>query len=87
MASSAGALTGGSHVAMPYYAREQDWGPTPSAPVSNTLDVNATNIATATIDATRARLGCSPNLNITTDGPLTLTINCGGGRTTVVRRG
>jgi hypothetical protein len=38
--------------------------------------VNATNIATATVDAVRARLSCAPQLNIKTDGPLDLKIDC-----------
>ena len=67
---------------MPYYAREQDWGPAPSAPVSDTLDVNATNIATATVNAPRAQLDCGRQivLNVKSDGPLNLTIDCSGSR-------
>jgi hypothetical protein len=61
---------------MPYVERSQDWGPAPSEPVADRLDLDATNIRSATVAGTRARLSCSPKLNIKTDGPLNLTIDC-----------
>jgi pimeloyl-ACP methyl ester carboxylesterase len=71
-----GVLVGGNHQASPYVERSQDWTPAPKEPVVDRLDVVATNIATATVDATRARLSCSPQLNVKTDGPLDLRIVC-----------
>ena len=44
--------------------------------MADTLDVNAVNIATATVDANRARVSCAPKLNIKSDGPLDLKIEC-----------
>ncbi len=38
------------------------------------LDVTATNIATATIDAARAKLDCHATPHLDTDGPVTITI-------------
>jgi hypothetical protein len=72
----AGTLNGGAHGPMPYLERSQDWNPAPTTPVADVLDVNATNIATATVDAARARLSCHPQLNVKTDGPLDLKIDC-----------
>lgn len=51
------------------------WGDAPVIPVLNQLDITANNIATVTIDAARARVGCDATLNITSpDGPLTVTM-------------
>jgi hypothetical protein len=36
--------------------------------------VNATNIATATIDVSRAHVGCNANVNVTSDGPIAVTL-------------
>ena len=73
---NAGVLTGGNHHASPYVERSQDWEAAPRQPVADRLDVTATNIATATVDAARARLSCAPQLNVKTDGPLDLKIDC-----------
>jgi hypothetical protein len=40
------------------------------------LVVRATNVATATVDAARARLSCAPQLDIQSDGPLDLRLDC-----------
>jgi pimeloyl-ACP methyl ester carboxylesterase len=78
----AGVLTGGNHVAMPYVSRDQGWNATPSAPQADTLDISATNIAAVTIDVTRARVDCNATLNVTTDGPVAITLDgCGPART------
>jgi hypothetical protein len=44
------------------------------APASDTLDINATNIATASINVSRARVDCNATLNITSDGPISVTL-------------
>jgi hypothetical protein len=72
----AGTLNGGSHGPMPYVERSQDWEAAPATPKADRLDVVATNVATATVDAARARLSCAPELNVKTDGPLDLHIDC-----------
>jgi hypothetical protein len=41
---------------------------------TNELDLTLTNIATVTIDPQRAHIGCGANLNVTTDGPATVTL-------------
>jgi hypothetical protein len=52
----------------------QTWSSPAPAPAGDTLDINATNIATASIDVSRAHVDCSVKLNITTDGPITVTL-------------
>ena len=79
-ATITGTVNGGNHGPMAYVERSQSWGPTPSAPVRDALDVDATNVSQATIDPRRAHVACGATLNVTTDGPLTLTL-AGCGRT------
>src|SRR3954453_4899331 len=63
VATEPGVLQGGTHQASPYMKRLQDWTPAPKEAAADRLDVVATNIGSATIDAARARLSCSPTLN------------------------
>ena len=37
-------------------------------------DIKSQNIRTVTIDVARARVGCDASLNVTSDGPLTVTL-------------
>jgi pimeloyl-ACP methyl ester carboxylesterase len=76
----AGVLTGGMLPAIAYARQYQSWGPATGAPRVDVLDVKATNLATATIDPARAGLDCRARVNVTTDGPLKLTL-AGCGRT------
>jgi pimeloyl-ACP methyl ester carboxylesterase len=73
---SAGTLDGGAHGPMPFARREQTWGDPPAAPAADTLVVKATNVASAVVDARRARLSCAPQLDVTSDGPLDLRLDC-----------
>jgi hypothetical protein len=72
----AGTIDGGVHGPTPYVERSQDWTAAPTEPVADRLDVVAANISTATVDAARARLSCAPQLNVKSDGPLDLRIDC-----------
>jgi hypothetical protein len=74
VAVSAGTLNGGSHGPLPYHRRTQAWGPTPSAPKRDEIDLKATNLAAATIDPRRAGVSCRAKLNITSDGPIKVTL-------------
>jgi hypothetical protein len=38
------------------------------------LDIKATNLSTATIDLARAGLDCRAQVNVTTDGPIKVTL-------------
>ena len=69
-------LEGGARGPMPYFHRQQDWGPAPSTPKADRLVVRATNVAAATVDARRARLSCSPVLDVQSDGPFDLRVAC-----------
>jgi hypothetical protein len=69
-----GTLTGGNMGPLAHASLRQTWGPTLPAPPSDTLDVTATNIATASIDVSRARVDCNAKLNITSDGPISVTL-------------
>ncbi len=69
-----GTLTGGNMGTLHYASTSQTWGPTPSAPTGDTIDITATNIATASIDVGRADVDCNVTLNITTDGPIAVSL-------------
>ena len=76
--STAGTVDGGRKGSMAYQRSEQDWGPAPAAPRADVLVLNATNLASATIDMRRARLSCDARLEVKTDGPLALRLaGCG----------
>jgi hypothetical protein len=86
-----GSLTGGSLPAIPFGSAIQTWGPTPSAPVRDRLDITANNISTLTVDAARAKVDCNAELNVNSDGALKVNMSdCGGAvgasRTCVSRR-
>ena len=72
--AGAGTLNGGSHGPVPYTRRTLDWGAAPRAARANELDLTTTNLSAVTIDAPRAGLGCDAKLNITSDGPLKVTL-------------
>jgi len=75
-----GVLTGGLLPALSYERQRKEWGPTPSTPVADRLDIRATNISAVTIDAARARVSCSASLAVQSDGPLDVRLTgCGGG--------
>jgi pimeloyl-ACP methyl ester carboxylesterase len=83
----AGALTGGTIPAIPYTSQSKAWGPAPNEAAHDALDIKATNVSHVTIDATRAKVDCKAQLNVTTDGPLTVTLeDChGGGHKTITQ--
>ncbi|MFG1816123.1 hypothetical protein ACGFIF_20335 [Kribbella sp. NPDC049174] len=63
----------GSTVPVNAYTTEHRTKPAPvSAPVANRLDITATNVRTVTIDPQQAKVTCAADLNVTTDGPLTV---------------
>ena len=73
-----GVLTGGTIGPLAYTRQFQTWGPEPAAPVANRIDIDLTNVATVTIDVARARVGCDVELDVTTDGPVAVTLaGCG----------
>jgi pimeloyl-ACP methyl ester carboxylesterase len=79
VSTGSGVLTGGQNPAMPYTSQTQTWGPAPSEPIEDKLDITATNISSITINANRARVSCNALKNITSDGPITVNlVNCPG---------
>src|SRR5207302_9010423 len=52
--TGAGTLTGGQIPAIPFTSETKTWGPAPSAPKHNALDITAANVGAVTIDAKRA---------------------------------
>jgi hypothetical protein len=81
----AGALTGGQIPAIPYTSQSKSWGTPASEPASDALEIKATNVSAVTIDAKRAKIDCKAHLNVTTDGPLTVTLaDCKGLKSTPV---
>jgi len=67
-----GTLTGGNMGPLQFASVSQTWRAAPAAPASDTLDVTATNIATASIDVSRAHVDCGVHVNVTSDGPITI---------------
>jgi hypothetical protein len=81
-------LTGGQIPAIPYTSQSKSWGPAPTEPVSDALDLGAVNVAQVTVDATRARVDCSAQLNVSSDGPMKVTLSdCPGGGSRTFRFG
>jgi hypothetical protein len=77
--TGAGVLTGGQIPAIPYTSQSKSWGSAPSEAASDVLDITASNVSAVTIDAKRAKVDCKAQLNVTTDGPLTVTLaDCKG---------
>jgi hypothetical protein len=73
-----GTLTGGNMGDLQYAAFKQTWAREATARRRDAMDVNATNIAAASIDVGRAGVGCNVALKITTDGPIAVTLaGCG----------
>ncbi|HEV3232700.1 MAG TPA: hypothetical protein VG245_10655, partial [Candidatus Dormibacteraeota bacterium] len=70
----AGALTGGAIPSIAYARQYQDWSTAPATAVADRLDISATNVGAVTVDVARARVDCGVSLNITSDGPLKVTL-------------
>jgi predicted esterase len=69
-----GTLSGGNLGPLEFTSRAKTWGAPPPAPRANALDIDAKNIARATIDVQRAALGCDATVNVTSDGPIDVTL-------------
>lgn len=69
-----GKLTGGNLGTLRFASYTQTWGPAPATARRDSIEIRATNIATASIDVERADVDCRVSLHIHTDGPLTITL-------------
>lgn len=56
----------------PYIEQSKSWGPPSAAPRADTLDINATNIASMLVDVARAHVDCRVHLNVSSDGPISI---------------
>ena len=70
----AGVLTGGQIPAIPFTSQSRGWGPAPEEAAQDALDIAATNVSQVTIDAKRAKVSCGAHLNISSDGPIAVTL-------------
>jgi hypothetical protein len=76
--TGAGALLGGHHGPMPFIERRLTWSAAPQTPVADVLHITATNVASVTIDPARAGVTCGATLQVTSDGPVSITLaGCG----------
>ncbi len=75
----AGVLTGGKIPAIPYTSQSRSWGEAPAEPAADALDIATANVSHVTIDAARARVDCAAKLDVSSDGPLKVTLaDCPG---------
>ncbi len=76
----AGTLEGGTFGSIAFESMKREWGPPPSAPKSDKLEITATNLAKVTVDPKRAGLSCEAEVTVESDGPLRVRL-AGCGRT------
>jgi hypothetical protein len=69
-----GTLTGGNAGPLAYTEQRKDWGPDRTAPKTDTLTITATNLSRIVVHPRRAKLDCRAKLDVTTDGPVTVTV-------------
>jgi predicted esterase len=70
-----GTLTGGTIPSIAYASQSTTWGAAPAIPIADQLDINATNVSAVSVNVTRAKVDCNATLNVTTDGPLVVTLD------------
>jgi dienelactone hydrolase len=70
----AGALTGGYMGPIQYASFAKTWGAVPTESAKDEIEISATNLATATVNVARAHVDCHVALKVTSDGPLTITL-------------
>jgi pimeloyl-ACP methyl ester carboxylesterase len=69
-----GELEGGNFGTLTYDRRAKTWGSAPGRSRANRIDIEATNVAKATINVERAQVNCDVKLNIKSDGPIAVTL-------------
>jgi glucodextranase-like protein len=73
-----GALGPGTLGNLPFTEQSKSWGAVPKRSMINVLEIHATNVRSVTIDPVRARVDCDAQLDVTSDGPLAITLaGCG----------
>jgi hypothetical protein len=71
---TAGALPPGNLGVLSYAGTRRTWGPGPVEQVDDQLDISATNVKAVTVDPRRARVDCAARLNVSSDGPIAVTL-------------
>ena len=73
-----GTLTGGNLGPLAYTEESKSWGDAPDAQKRDRLDLDLTNLDRVVVHTDRAKLSCDPDLDVTTDGPVTVVLaGCG----------
>jgi hypothetical protein len=81
-AAVAGTLPPGNLGVLGYGGQARGWEAASPEPKANRLEITATNVNSVTIDPRRAHVGCTAQLAVATDGPLTVTLaGCGRAQT------
>ncbi|HEV3002494.1 MAG TPA: hypothetical protein VGW75_17280 [Solirubrobacteraceae bacterium] len=80
--SGGGALTGGGPFppALAYAERRKGWGEARAAPRRDRLRIVAANVSDVTVHVRRARVTCDVDLEVDSDGPLTVRLEGCAGR-------
>lgn len=73
-AIGAGTLGDGNLGTLAFTRQYRTWGPALPIPSRNRIDLTAQNVGEVTINVKRARVSCSVDLRITSDGPLTVNL-------------
>jgi pimeloyl-ACP methyl ester carboxylesterase len=76
-----GALGPGTLGELAFTEQSKGWGPVPKRSTIDVLEISAKNVRSVTIDPARARVDCDAQLDVTSDGPLSITL-AGCGRNT-----
>ena len=64
--------------ALSYTERRKTWDDPPATPRRDKLDLDLENLSRVIVDTKRAKLSCRPDLDVTTDGPVTVKLGgCG----------
>ena len=70
--NGSGTLGPGNLGTLSYTSQFKTWGAAPSIPEANRIDLTATNVSEVTINPARAGVDCDVDLQVTTDGPITV---------------
>ena len=69
-----GTLPPGNLGVLAYTEQRKVWGETPKTAKTNSLTITATNVSRIVVHPHRARIDCRAKLDVTTDGPVKVTI-------------
>ena len=67
-----GTLKGGNLGTLIFTRQSKAWGEPPQQPTANKIEVTATGIASAVLNVKRARVDCDVEIEIETDGPISI---------------